>query len=216
MSGTYFENSLEDISIEVVEDNTVQEEVRFYKSVLEIPSLDILVNIYNGVNEDDLQKGVCRYESTSVLGGMGLTVICGHASNRWEYVFNTLKNISNNADIIIWDDAGNKHIYKVSKIFKVNPNETWILNQDSDTGKKVRLFCCAEDGKKRLVVEAVQEVKLSSEIRLEKLLAINDSISVPSIYSELIYFSNKPIKLDSSLPTDFKSGIGIHINERGN
>lgn len=194
----------------------VQEEVKAYKSVLEIPSLDILVNIYNGVNKDDLKKGVCRYENTSPLGGMGLTVICGHSSNRWDYVFNPLKNISNNADIIIWDEAGNKHIYKVVNTFIVEPNETWILEQDSDLGKKLRLFCCAENGKKRLVVEATEKVKTSTETRLEKLLAINDSINVPSVCSELVYFNNKQIKLDSSLPTDFDSGIGIHINERSN
>jgi hypothetical protein len=147
---------------------------------------------------------------------MGLTVICGHSSNRWDYVFNPLKDITNNAEVIIWDDGGNKHIYKVTKTFIVEPNETWILEQDSDVGKKVRLFCCAENGKKRLVVEAVEEVKITDEIRLEKLLAINNSISVPSISSELKYFNNKPIKVDTSLPTEVKPNIGIYIKERSN
>lgn len=216
IQGSSFENSLDDITIEVEEGDMVQEDVKIYKSVLEIPSLDILVNIYNGVNKDALQKGVCRYESTSVLGGMGLTVICGHSSNRWNYVFNPLKNISNNAEVIIWDDAGNKHVYKVSKTFIVEPNETWILEQDSDLDKKVRLFCCADNGKKRLVVEAIEEHKITAETKLEKLLSINDSIIVPSISSELIFFNNQPVKVDNSLPLNFDSDFGIHINERSN
>lgn len=212
--GHDFNNTLEYIDLEVVTQDMVQEEVVRYQNVLEIPSLDILVNVYDEVSLDLLQKGVCRYESTSVLGGQGLTVLCGHSSNRWEYVFNPLKNISNDANIYIWDAGGKKHTYIVTKIFKIEPTETWILKDDTDFRNKIRIFCCSDNGAKRLVVEALEVEEKDLQILKQNLLAINDSIEVPSVYLELLNFGKETVNMDNSLPTDFYLDFGIYIKER--
>ena len=199
-----------------------KEEVTVYKSVLEIPSQNILVNIYDGISNELLKKGVCRYENTSVLGGVGVSVICGHYSSKWDYVFNNLVNVKLNDEFFIWDNNGKKHKYIVNNIFIVEPTEVWILEQDDTSCSKVRLFCCTNGGKQRLVVEGTEfdeekYIKELADANYNKLLELNSNIDLPSHYLEVLNWYNKGNiinEVDKNLVKDFYTNFGIHLNRK--
>ena len=194
-----------------------KDKVTVYKSVLQIPKQDILVNIYDGVSEDKLTKGVCRYEETSDLGSVGMTVICGHRSSRWEYVFNVLPNMNLSDKFYIWDAQGNKHIYKVTDIFIVEPTDLWILDTTDTSCSRVRLFCCTNEGKQRLVVEGKEfdskaEAEELRSKNYDKLLDLNSIISLPNPYLDIVNWYDSSKLFDSyNIENSYYTNFGVHL-----
>ena len=197
-------------------------DIKTYKNVFSFPRLKVKSNIYDGVSTENLKKGVCRYEQTKRIGEDGITVICGHSSMKWDYVFNVLPEMKVGDIFYLWNSDGKKYTYNVTNTFVVNPEDIWILNDNPDLDiNVVRLFCCTAGGSQRLVVESNEydkEALLQEErnIRENNLYSCTDGIKLPSDYLSLLNWYrlddiNKVFK--NKLSSEYSSGFGVSFKK---
>jgi sortase A len=127
---------------------------------LSIPSLGIN-NALVTVNGEDLSKSLIHFPGTALPGQYGNSVIFGHSTlpqlfNPTNYltIFATLPTVKIGADIFVKIDQI-KYTYRISRMYEVKPQDTWVLKQTYDT-KTLKLITCVPPGTKlkRLVVEA--------------------------------------------------------------
>ncbi len=85
-------------------------------------------------------------------GQYGNFSLAGHSSYRYNEVFNELHKISLDDEIII-KTLNNEFIYVVKDIFQVNPEDTYVLDQDNEK-KELTIVTCTNNGKNRLIVKA--------------------------------------------------------------
>ena len=89
---------------------------------------------------------------TNVKAGDGNFSLAGHSSYRYNEVFNELHKINLDDEIII-KTLNNEFTYVVKDIFEVNPEDTFVLDQDNEI-KELTIVTCTNKGKDRLIVKA--------------------------------------------------------------
>lgn len=110
---------------------------------------------------DALEHSVAQIDGTALPGQKGIVVITGHSSNyiwdRGQYntIFAPLHKAQEGEEIDL-NYNGTTYVYRITKIYKVNPDQLAILQDESSTG--LRLITCTPIGTalRRLVVDAVQ------------------------------------------------------------
>ena len=85
-------------------------------------------------------------------GENGNFSLAGHSSYRYNEVFNELHKIKLNDEIII-KTLNNEFTYIVKDIYEVNPEDTFVLEQDNEI-KELTIVTCTNKGKDRLIVKA--------------------------------------------------------------
>ena len=95
---------------------------------------------------------VCHFENTAMPGEYGNFSLAGHSSYRYNEVFNELHKINLDDEIII-KTLNNEFTYVVKDIFEVNPEDTFVLDQDNEI-KELTIVTCTNKGKDRLIVKA--------------------------------------------------------------
>ena len=117
--------------------------------VVEIADLNIKAPILEGTDNDILAKAAGHFQDTGSLG-KGNYCIAAHSSTLYKEYFNELHNAKLGMKITLYDVQKNTYVYTVSETFIVDPNETWILNDQDDD--RVTLVTCTDDGSQRQVV----------------------------------------------------------------
>lgn len=127
---------------------------------LSIPKLDI----YNATvtnNDTDLSNHLVQYNSDSLPGNLGNTVIFGHSTLPQLYDRDNYKTIFANAyklnvgDIVTTNLVGKDYNYKIESVTVVDPSDTSVLAQNfSDS--YLTLVTCTPPGTvwKRLIIKA--------------------------------------------------------------
>jgi LPXTG-site transpeptidase (sortase) family protein len=127
---------------------------------LQIPKIGVDTKIIEGLSEKimTVKEGAWRDPNTAVPTIEGNMVIAGH---RFQYLppntttfYHLDKLIVGDTIKVYWE--GKEYIYKVNQIFEVEPEGTWIKEQE-DTGiKEITLYTCTPiyTSEKRLVVKA--------------------------------------------------------------
>ena len=90
--------------------------------------------------------------SAAMPGEYGNFSLAGHSSYRYNEVFNELHKINLDDEIII-KTLNNEFTYVVKDIFEVNPEDTFVLDQDNEI-KELTIVTCTNKGKDRLIVKA--------------------------------------------------------------
>lgn len=184
------ESLLDTETIESLYEDQEVEEVVAYNSVLEIPSVDITVKINDGVDSYSLLTGVGRYVETAQLGAIGTTVIAGHSSDVYDCIFNDLPKVKTYDKFYIYDVNGFKHTYYITQKFTCSPYYTEILTNDTSIGiSRVILFCCANGGQDRYMVEGYE----FSEDQFKEYIANIGSIRIEYVDSVLNSYVCEPI-----------------------
>lgn len=130
------------------------------QAVLSIPQLDIEVPVFNGANEDNLNRGAARILGTGAIGGDGNLGIAGHRDG----FFRPLKDIQVGDDIAL-ETRSDKQTYTVSSIAIVDPSDVSVLGP-TDT-PSITLVTCYPfyfigHAPKRFIVRAVARTSPSS------------------------------------------------------
>lgn len=115
------------------------------KGRLVIPSVNIDLKIYEGLNNTHLILGACeqRPRSEVVAGGIGNYVLAAHSSfsdDNAKFLFTPLRKVKD-GDIILISDQDNLYVYKTeyAKIFKRDNPEP--LNESFEDSR-VTLYTC--------------------------------------------------------------------------
>nr|WP_307990817.1 class D sortase [uncultured Niameybacter sp.] len=140
----------------IVEGQVVKGEVM---GMLAIPSVDIELPLLEGTTQEELKIGAGHMEGTALPGQVGNCAIAGHRSYTFSKMFNRLGEVKE-GDVIVLTQQERSYTYKVSEIFIVEPESTWVLEPVED--KKVLTLITCEPVVKathRLIVRGVLEVE---------------------------------------------------------
>lgn len=121
---------------------------------LEIPKIELSTYILSETDKHTLNKSVTKLCGPNV-NGIGNFCITGHNYNK-NKMFKNLRKLEINDKIYITDIYDNKAEYIVYDIYKVLPNETECLSQDTNGEREITLITCTPGALKRLIVKAVE------------------------------------------------------------
>lgn len=117
---------------------------------IEIPKLDLLHYIYEGVQLTTLDLGPGHWPGTALPGQAGNAVIAGHRTTL-NAAFADLDQLEK-GDSVIFQTADGQHTYEVASTEIVDPSALWIADQTEEA--TATLFACHPPGSvsQRIVV----------------------------------------------------------------
>jgi sortase A len=121
---------------------------------LQIKRLKIDVLVIGGITDADLKVGVGHFPGTADIGAIGNCAIAGHRSYAFGKFFNRLNEMEV-GDKIIVSNGTEEFTYVVYKVFVVDPQDTYVLNQVEDN-RILTLVTCTPIyiATQRLIVQA--------------------------------------------------------------
>ena len=142
---------------QTVEKEYIETEFKGYKvsAKLYIPKINLETYVLEQYSKQALLTSVTKF-----YGGepnkVGNFCIAGHnygTSN----MFQNLKNLNINDEILLIDTNGNKMKYIIYDIYKVLPNQTQCLSQQTNGQVELTLITCTLDSEKRIIIKARKE-----------------------------------------------------------
>ena len=138
-----------------VEKKYIEKEFKGYKvnAKLYIPKINLETYVLEEYSIQSLLTSVTKF-----YGGEPNTVgnycIAGHNYGH-SNMFQNIKKLNQNDEIFLTDINGNKYKYIVYDIYKVWPNDTKCLTQETKGNIELTLITCTLDSEKRIIVKAV-------------------------------------------------------------
>ncbi len=147
-----FEEKIDKSSDETKEDDFSNVKAGDEIAIINIPSINLNTVVIESIEKEYLNHYVCHFENTAMPGQYGNFSLAGHSSYRYNEVFNEAHKISLGDEIII-KTLNNEFTYIVNDILEVNPEDTYVLDQDNEI-KELTIVTCTNKGKDRLIVKA--------------------------------------------------------------
>ena len=72
-------------------------------------------------------------------------------------MFHNLKKLKRNDNLFIIDNKVGKVEYEVYDVYKVFPEDTSCLEQETNGKKEVTLITCTSDSEERIIIKAVEK-----------------------------------------------------------
>ncbi|MBR1798050.1 MAG: class D sortase [Clostridiales bacterium] len=123
--------------------------------ILEIPSIELRVPIWEGTRWQILRYGVGHYYASVIPGGYGNCTILGHHMLKYGSIFNRLEEVQIGDEIIITDVRSHVYTYIVDELDVVTADDliNHVNGGITDT-RQVTLVTCVytSTGKQRLLV----------------------------------------------------------------
>ncbi len=138
-----------------VEIETVPETYMDYEVIakLEIPKINLETNVLKDYTADGMK--VC---SSKFFGPepneVGNFCIAGHNYNE-ENMFNHLINLEKGDELFLTDNKNGKITYSIYDIYRVKPQNTAPIGQETNGNKIVTLITCVNYSRSRLIVQAI-------------------------------------------------------------
>ena len=118
--------------------------------VIEIPSIDTKVPVWEGVSVKALRFGVGRYPLSADLGSdMGNCFIMGHRNRHLSTIFCRLQYVKVGDQVLVTTKNESEIEYKVTKIEAVPPDKIvdYMALRENDPGMLTLCTCLTERGK---------------------------------------------------------------------
>ena len=147
-----FEEKIDKNAKESKEDDFTNVKAGDEIAIINIPSIKLNTVVVESIEKQYLNHYFCHFENTAMPGEYGNFSLAGHSSYRYNEVFNELHKINLDDEIII-KTLNNEFTYVVKDIFEVNPEDTFVLDQDNEI-KELTIVTCTNKGKDRLIVKA--------------------------------------------------------------
>lgn len=147
-----FEEKIDKNTKESKEDDFTNVKAGDEIAIINIPSIKLNTVVVESIEKQYLKHYVCHFENSAMPGQYGNFSLAGHSSYRYNEVFNELHKISLEDEIII-KTLNNEFTYVVKDIFEVDPEDTYVLDQDNEK-KELTIVTCTNNGKNRLIVKA--------------------------------------------------------------
>lgn len=129
-------------------------EYKGYKTIgkIKIPKLEIEKYILSETTEQSLKVAVTKLCGPKA-NEIGNLCISGH---NYIQTFGRLKELEIGDKIIITDTYAREVTYQIYKIYKVNPNDTECLNQETNEEREITLITCTLGAIKRNIIKAIE------------------------------------------------------------
>lgn len=123
-------------------------------AMLQIPKIDVNTCVLAEYSKDSLYECVTKFYGKEP-NEVGNFCIAGHNSKR-KNMFTHIKELEIGDEIILTDNEYGSIIYKVYEKYKVLPEDTSCLSQNTNK-REITLITCTNDSSKRIIVKAVAE-----------------------------------------------------------
>ena len=142
------------VSTELKEYENFPSEYKGYKTIgkIKIPKLEIEKYILSETTEETLKVSVTKTYGPKA-NEIGNFCISGH---NYVQTFGRLKELEIGDKIFITDTYNREVTYQVYKIYKVDPNDTSCLSQETNGEREVTLITCTLGAIKRNIVKAIE------------------------------------------------------------
>ena len=122
---------------------------------LEIPKISLETYVLENYSEQALDTSVTKLYGANP-NEIGNCCIAGHNNNNG-IMFSNLSKLEIGDEFFLSDNEIGKLEYVIYDIYKVLPEDTSCLSQETNGKREVTLITCTNDAKKRIIVKA-QEV----------------------------------------------------------
>lgn len=137
-----------------------EEVIKEYKgyevdSKLEIPKIELETYILKDFSKETLNMSVTKFWGCkpNVTGNY---CIAGHNFKN-KNMFHDLKKLEKQDNLFIIDNKVGKVEYEIYDIYKVLPEDTSCLEQETNGKKEVTLITCTSDSEERIIIKAVEK-----------------------------------------------------------
>ena len=137
-----------------------EEVIKEYKgyevdSKLEIPKIELETYILKDFSKETLNISVTKFWGCkpNVTGNY---CIAGHNFKN-KNMFHDLKKLEKQDNLFIIDNKVGKVEYEIYDIYKVLPEDTSCLEQETNGKKEVTLITCTSDSEERIIIKAVEK-----------------------------------------------------------
>lgn len=120
--------------------------------IIEIPKINVYYPIFSHLNEELLKISPCKFYGSS-LNKNGNICIAGHNYNNSMF-FSNLSFLNTDDEIYIYDNSGQKYIYKVFQLYEVNESDLSPIFEYNQSSKELTLITCNNFNLNRLIVKA--------------------------------------------------------------
>lgn len=150
-------NNIKENYIKVYPKEDVLEEYKGYKvdSKLEIPKIELETYILKDFSKETLNISVTKFWGCKP-NTIGNYCIAGHNFKN-KNMFHNLKKLKRNDNLFIIDNKVGKVEYEVYDVYKVFPEDTSCLEQETNGKKEVTLITCTSDSEERIIIKAVEK-----------------------------------------------------------
>lgn len=118
-----------------------------------IPSVGIDDIAVEGTDLTTISYSLGHFEDTAWPGKVGNFSVCGHRGGKHGKFFKYLPDVKIGDQIFVTDIFGTKYTYEVTENFIIEPDEFWVIDDETDGDKLITLITCANSGTKRNVVK---------------------------------------------------------------
>lgn len=137
-----------------------EEVIKEYKgyevdSKLEIPKIELETYILKDFSKETLNISVTKFWGCKP-NTIGNYCIAGHNFKN-KNMFHDLKKLKRNDNLFIIDNKVGKVEYEIYDIYKVLPEDTSCLEQETNGKKEVTLITCTSDSEERIIIKAVEK-----------------------------------------------------------
>lgn len=137
-----------------------EEVIKEYKgyevdSKLEIPKIELETYILKDFSKETLNMSVTKFWGCKP-NTIGNYCIAGHNFKN-KNMFHNLKKLKRNDNLFIIDNKVGKVEYEIYDIYKVLPEDTSCLEQETNGKKEVTLITCTSDSEERIIVKATEK-----------------------------------------------------------
>ncbi len=119
---------------------------------LEVPKINLETYVLKEYKQEGLSVCASKYWGPEP-NCVGNFCIAGHNYNK-ERMFNHLIDLQIGDEIYLTDNVNGKQVYTIYDIYKVKPNNTEPLNQETEGNKIITLITCVNYSRNRLIVQA--------------------------------------------------------------
>lgn len=152
------EKVVEEISINTVipvEIQNVPETYMNYEVIakLEIPKIELETNVLKDYTTNGMKVCASKFFGPEP-NEVGNFCIAGHNYEQ-ENMFNHLINLEKGDELYLTDNKNGKNTYTIYDIYRVKPQNTLPLGQETNGNKIVTLITCVNYSRSRLIVQAI-------------------------------------------------------------
>ena len=138
-----------------------EEVIKEYKgyevdSKLEIPKIELETYILKDFSKETLNISVAKFWGCKP-NTIGNYCIAGHNFKN-KNMFHNLKKLKRNDNLFIIDNKVGKVEYEVYDVYKVFPEDTSCLEQETNGKKEVTLITCTSDSEERIIIKATEKI----------------------------------------------------------
>lgn len=119
---------------------------------LTIPKINLSTYVFEEYDEEAMWLCPTKYFGPEP-NEVGNYCIAAHNYDK-ENMFNHIIELTYGDKIILSDNKNGSVIYKVYDVYKVEPNQTEVLSQQTDGNTDITLITCSDYSSKRIIVKA--------------------------------------------------------------